>query len=601
MKRLFQIWGTVGGALALLALYPLFHLFNLVASQVAWPRALGLAAVFAALLTALALGLAGVALALKLEAERWQRGWRWGFYALALANLALVGLKVFYVNPRLAPNGALFGVAIAVGVMVLAFWRYGDTEQRFVTRLLTGLGGLMLAVPLLATPAVVWAALHDTPRLVGAPPPPAPAAPKAGAPERIILVTFDALRARSTSMIDPERALTPAMAAMAAESTFYSRFYASSDRTLAAVPAILTGLGPELVVPQLKNRSGFGREGSVTSLAGHLASAGYRSYFATMLVNPLIFGVLGEFEHGFTTTGLFYENRFNSASFLPLEEAFTWLGERVSGKWSDMSPSTNEVVATRETFDAARRLLQASPERTFLWVHLGAPHSPYYDVDPADFDGRLQPRRYKRVDQNTMMHATPEELVRYEGIYERYVRFTDHEFGRFRDGLKADGLWDDSLVVLTADHGEEFTHGQVLHGRGDLTEDVCHIPLLMHRPGQTEGQTDDRVAGHLDVVPTVLAQALPDVPAGLPGRSLLLPEDPDRAAFTWSRFYRYLEDERGRDTAGIYHGGFKYLQGENGGHLYDLNQDPRGLRDVAERHPERLAALRARLEARFGR
>lgn len=125
------------------------------------------------------------------------------------------------------------------------------------------------------------------------------------------------------------------------------------------------------------------------------------------------------------------------------------------------------------------------------------------------------------------------------------------------------------------------------------------MPLLIHHPHQRRAERDARVAGHLDLAPTMLAQVLDELPQGFDGRRLDLPADPAHTAYTWSLFRRYL-DEGGQDAAAAYQDGFKYLRVEGEHHLYDLRRDPRGLKDVAGEHPERLARLRQQVLARFG-
>lgn len=600
IDRWRRVFFVVAGALPVVTLVMLFRLFNLVSSQVTWPRAFGLAAVFAGLILALAAVLSGLAVGLRLDREGWRRGWRLGFFTLALVNLALVGLVVFWGNIRLAPMAIQVGALALGAVMIVAFARYREAEQVFVTRLAAGLGWIMLVVPILSTPVVVWAAFHDVPRLPASPLPPPPGPARAGAPKRVILVTFDALRARSTSMVDPAKNLTPALAAMAKESAYFPHTYAASDRTRASMPSLLSGVGADHLLIRDANKAGFGRAGAVTSLAGYLKTAGYQGYFSTMLVNPLVFGQLNDYEDGYSGSGLFHSNRFNAASFLPVREAFQYLGEKLSGRWSDLDPPSHEVLTTRRTFEEAERMLKAHAERTFMWVHIGAPHEPYYDLAPADYEGPLQVRGRRRVTEHDVTHSKPEQVAEYERIYERYVRFADHEFGRFRAGLVADGLWDDALVVVTSDHGEEFYPEREPHGSGNLSQDVTHVPLLIHRPGQHQALRDDRTAGHLDVVPTVLEQVLSQVPSGFEGRSVFAPEDPDHVVYTWARFNRIRKDFGG-DAASAYQGRYRYwVVRKDEETLYDLRQDPRGLKDVSAQHPEVLAHMRTLLRKRLG-
>jgi arylsulfatase A-like enzyme len=106
--------------------------------------------------------------------------------------------------------------------------------------------------------------------------------------------------------------------------------------------------------------------------------------------------------------------------------------------------------------------------------------------------------------------------------------------------LRQRGLWEETIVVFLSDHGEEFhDHGGWEHGRTLHTE-MLDVPLLVRLPGAGEGRAVDRLAQHVDVLPTLLdALGLP-VPAAVEGRSLLpaiagAGEEPseDEAAFSW--------------------------------------------------------------------
>jgi arylsulfatase A-like enzyme len=106
--------------------------------------------------------------------------------------------------------------------------------------------------------------------------------------------------------------------------------------------------------------------------------------------------------------------------------------------------------------------------------------------------------------------------------YDGDVRMADEYFGRILDALAARGVLERSVVVLTSDHGEEFLeHGGVAHGQTLYVESL-HVPLLVRLPGgRAGGRSVDRLAQHVDVVPTVLdALGLPPRPE-LSGSSLL--------------------------------------------------------------------------------
>jgi arylsulfatase A-like enzyme len=319
-----------------------------------------------------------------------------------------------------------------------------------------------------------------------------------------------------------------------------------------------------------------------------------------MLINPSTFGMGAEFAGGHTTASIFHPNELNTQAFLPLAETLRWSLRKALD--DDATPEHDDVRETRHTFERAHQLLKHAPDRTFLWVHVAAPHFPYYEVPASDLDGELHTERYTKITHTQAVKAGPAEAPRYERIYRDYMRFADAELGRFVRGLKADGLWDDALVIVLSDHGESFKPGLMTHAFGSVLEDVMHVPCVVHAPGQREGARVAGAASHIDIVPTVLGEVYHEKPAHLPGDSLLTsPPDAARTRYSWSPPLRHYVAERPRWLA-AYQGGFKYQLGFPAREetLYDLARDPRAEQDTAAQHPARLMRLKAQVKQDLG-
>ncbi len=114
------------------------------------------------------------------------------------------------------------------------------------------------------------------------------------------------------------------------------------------------------------------------------------------------------------------------------------------------------------------------------------------------------------------------ERDRLIALYDEDVAFADAQLGRFVSALKDCGLYDDSLIVLLSDHGEEFDdHGRWRHGK-TLYEEQLQVPLIVKWPrGAAAGRRVSVLAQHVDIAPTLLDAAGKTPFAGLPGRSLL--------------------------------------------------------------------------------
>ena len=133
----------------------------------------------------------------------------------------------------------------------------------------------------------------------------------------------------------------------------------------------------------------------------------------------------------------------------------------------------------------------------FMWVHLFDPHTPYDPPEPYK-------TRYKKA------------------LYDGEIAYVDSAMGKFFRQLKASGLYDDTMVVLTADHGESLgAHGENEHGIF-VYDETIHVPLVIKLPhGAVAGKRiEDRVE-LADIVPTVLGSLGIPVPEKVQGQSML--------------------------------------------------------------------------------
>jgi arylsulfatase A-like enzyme len=98
----------------------------------------------------------------------------------------------------------------------------------------------------------------------------------------------------------------------------------------------------------------------------------------------------------------------------------------------------------------------------------------------------------------------PADLRFVSDLYDGEIAFTDHFVAKVLDPLRTLGLFDDSLIVFTSDHGEEFLyHGDFGHAR-TLFDELIRVPMIIKLPGQTEGRVSNQLSGHVDLLPTIL-------------------------------------------------------------------------------------------------
>jgi arylsulfatase A-like enzyme len=357
----------------------------------------------------------------------------------------------------------------------------------------------------------------------------------------ILLVTVDALRADHLGSYGYRRPTSPRLDAFARTAVRFEYVVSQSSRSIRSIPSMMTGFYPSQIA--------YGPEYLFPALlpenitmAETLREAGYRTA-VTMGTN--YFERVSGFFQGFDD----------------VEEITLYRPPR-------------SMPVTRALAQLDR--LQERQQPWFLWVHLFNVHEEYlWDRTPSKFGDRP-------VD-----------------AYDTEITFADAEVGRLLDAVKSRGLSDDTVVIVTADHGEAFgERGHIGHAR-TVYEEELRVPLLVRIPGVRPGVSPGPV-GLFDLMPTVLNLVGVGVPRPMPARSLVpLLEggatDPERLLISEvlpDGLYPY-------DQKAIRRGDMKlhWWVREGTYHLFDLAADPGETRDLSDaRRPqaqELLGLLRA--------
>jgi arylsulfatase A-like enzyme len=163
----------------------------------------------------------------------------------------------------------------------------------------------------------------------------------------------------------------------------------------------------------------------------------------------------------------------------------------------------------------------------FLFMHLFDVHDPY--TPPAPYDGLFDPNYEGPIDgreitgEKSLVHKDMSErdLEHLLALYDGGISWIDSEVGRVLDALDELGLAEDTLVIITSDHGEEFFEHERKTHRKQLYRESVHVPLLMRWPGRLpEGVRISGPTGIIDVAPTVLSAAGLSAPPASPGVDL---------------------------------------------------------------------------------
>ncbi|MDP6932745.1 MAG: sulfatase-like hydrolase/transferase [Myxococcota bacterium] len=509
--------------------------------------------------------------------------WSWGF--LCVGGGLVAALSVLYVDRLVYLEQGL----TTYGALVLgSSWLLGGLMGRwllpiFLTKTLLGFvltsRGSLGAFGTLVLFSAVFSWVPGSPDPRGEL---APYRDQKGmeAKPNILLVLVDALRADQLGSYGAARhGISPNLDALARDGLVFEQAFSPASWTRPSVATLLSGVAPSSHTCDAK---GDVLPDGVVSLAEVLAEHGY---VTGALPNNIHVSRSFNFQQGFDYFSFQApEHLFGvteSASRLMLVHGLGRLWDRVFGASGSV---TRYYQPAEVVLDEARAFIEANGEqRWFLWAHLMKPHDPYF---AHPYDGTAYARS---EDPDPDVGSLPERLATYQGE----IQHLDEQLGVFLDHLRRQGLYEDMLIVVVSDHGEEFReHGGWWHGT-TLYDEQVHVPMLVKLPGgKKAGARVARQVRLLDLAPTVVNQVEVPLPEVWQGADLLQDDGGDERVVL-------LENQlAGVFLNGVRAQGWKLIQQdtrEQGGpateELYDLGGDPREQRDLAGSRGESQTAL----------
>jgi arylsulfatase A-like enzyme len=324
----------------------------------------------------------------------------------------------------------------------------------------------------------------------------------------LILISIDCLRADHVGVYGYHRATTPHIDALAEDGSTFEAAISTSSWTLPTHLSMLTGLLPSF--HGVREQQKLSR--AVPYLPELLSQTGYQ--------------VDGVASWHFTSQQFGFDRGFHTYRLL--------VGRRADG-----------VV------DAALDLVRRAEGRNqFLFVHLIDPHWPY--LPPKSWLERFGPRPRDISDllEKVFDGDTPsdqDEIEQVIHLYDAEIAYADEQVGRLVDELKSRDLYDDALIIVTADHGEAFyEHGHWQH-TVSLYDEVIRIPLIVKWPGSSRKARVKMPVSQIDIFPTILRAAGLDPPAT---GALTLSEQQSIAPISGRSVISELTSARGRPPPG---------------------------------------------------
>jgi choline-sulfatase len=217
--------------------------------------------------------------------------------------------------------------------------------------------------------------------------------------------------------------------------------------------------------------------------------------------------------HGVTENRVFLESPGESIATLLRDRGFATvsMGSAMSLNIPGFETKRRYFRADDRLLNAGRTLMAAQAGAPFFhWYHLLGCHDQYF---PPEWVMKIVARDdpgyvYKKMPTNDMMLGKapcgPEEVAAVRKLYAGTLFYTDSLLKETFDDLKRQGLWDDTLVIVTADHGEElYDHHGFFHHSPSLYEGALRVPLLIKFPRQRGRRVIAENVSHIDILPTI--------------------------------------------------------------------------------------------------
>ncbi len=332
--------------------------------------------------------------------------------------------------------------------------------------------------------------------------------PQAPPPKNLILWVMDTLRADRVRPINPKaRAEVPGLERLAKRGVVFRNAWVEGNESKASHASIWTSRFPAVHNVRTAGRPGEWRIGNQFETLGELVK-GTGKRVVGLTANGMVTAKAG-YARGFDQ----FENPMRDGT-----------GKRRNG-----------YIPSERLWERTTQLIEPLNDEPFFfflgtidthkpWVG----HQPWLDRYDTDYRGPFAKAAYprqlgmKKGSMQCTVVPKPRDLERINAIYDSAISYQDDHLGKLLDWLEQTGVLDETLIIVTADHGEELWEvGRCGHG-ASLRETLVHVPLLISYPGRLPSAVaiDDGVDG-VDILPTILELLEAPIPSGLQGRSLV--------------------------------------------------------------------------------
>ena len=435
----------------------------------------------------------------------------------------------------------------------------------------------------------------------------------------IILVIMDTLTARDMRVYGYKRPTTPFISEWAENAILFDRAYASSNWTTPTTMTIMTGQRPwthriwyraenkpvsryENNIANVLSNHGYDLYSYVQNNHAHPATLGIKDFFLKK-DSAETFWIPNEWWVGKLTD--FFVNRRIAAEWIISDNPILKPLNLKYFRWPVFSSSILAETVYDRFFED---MLHKQNKPIFAWIHLYPPHDLFLPPDPymglfgdedrfdtakKQLDSKLMYKYYKSDEQEDI------DILRKR--YDEFILYSDQQFKLFLSRLHETIDMSNTVIILTSDHGEIFSHGYSNHDGPYLYEPLVHVPLIIKMPAGLKEGTNQGIGKRIevnidqaDIAPTILEIAGIPPPEWIEGQSIM-PLIYDKPAETRPIFSMQLiknnvmiTDKITRGTIAVWEGDYKlihYLE-EDKSLLFNIRKDPDELSDLYTKEPE---------------
>ncbi|MBI5903445.1 MAG: sulfatase [Deltaproteobacteria bacterium] len=403
-------------------------------------------------------------------------------------------------------------------------------------------------------------------------------APDVSSPN-IIMIVVDTLRADHLPLYGYSRDTAPNISVLAGSSVVFENAYSAAPWTLPSFASMLLG---KLAYNHDYNVAANAGVATEKMLPGLLQDNGYHT--VSVQTNSFVINLHNGFDEkaDFTDDNIGFNdsaavnytiNYLNNLS-LARRKFFLFIG-LISPHWPY---KTNNGFLSNFVMDP----LYVSSNQSL--VTLGSDGAITYDALPSDIQARIGPPSNGQYYMDSRL---------YVAAYDSEIRYADEQIGRLISTLKNRNMYDDSIIIITSDHGENmvehdtyFTHGN------NLYNSLLHVPLLIKFPGQTSTKTVTNDVRTIDILPTALDYAGIDAP-DIDGKSLLPVINDGNVDFAERPVISYRVDlaAQGARSVSVVRDGYKLIKGAIGNELYNLTADKDEISNLSASETEKVNDL----------